>query len=572
MNVPRATATASSTWTSASSKNGPYSSIAIREQAASLMNQIRSDVKSHKRLFSVESEGQAAESSQRALQAATEHLAQLAAEEEDQPVYEGDTELISDEDSTERGIPIGPNAPTSTTTWRPPRTHHRRSPADETNDHLDDGLAQMSLDGHEPLTRIAAPVFTEPTPQPPPPPAGPAQQSNGRVAFLSPHGGASPAYPSSSIRAGRNDDLTRFVSSSTASGGTVASGSTASFVKHQGPKHMTHISPSDIPPMPERVGKMVFDRETMKWVKTESSGPATRPSGTMRTDGSNESEDPFKDIESLRDESPTRDGADANGRDTDDDDKSDDMSLDKSRLDVQDESEPEDAEEAELVSFSFDGASAELPAVRVQLPSTIDSETEEEDEEPGRDEQDTATTGPTVSTNHLDDSIFSNDDSQTAQLPLPTEPALEDTPPHMLAPPGGPVSTPQPSARLSHANPPTPIIRSVLKSGSVTPLSAAKEVSHNVLHTPANKLSHRRSVSFSDGKRDGPIRGLGRKLYTPDGTVDTDTGSLSDGGLSEQGAALIPSARSKRIAEMLEGLGGSDSCEWFVPHCTIVHV
>lgn len=47
----------------------------------------------------------------------------------------------------------------------------------------------------------------------------------------------------------------------------------------------------------------------------------------------------------------------------------------------------------------------------------------------------------------------------------------------------------------------TPIIRSALKSNSATP---------NQRVTPMQKMGHRRSVSFSDGKRDGPIRGLTR--------------------------------------------------------------
>ena len=69
-------------------------------------------------------------------------------------------------------------------------------------------------------------------------------------------------------------------------------------------------------------------------------------------------------------------------------------------------------------------------------------------------------------------------------------------------------------------------------------------------------------VSFSDGKRDGPIAGLGRNLPTPDGSVDIDPGSLSDSSSSGPSNALIPSARSKRIADMLEDL--EDTCERYL--------
>src|SRR6202042_3803068 len=50
---------------------------------------------------------------------------------------------------------------------------------------------------------------------------------------------APPIYPSNSVRLGANDDLNRFVSSSTAtSGTTLTAGSAGSFVKHAGPGHV----------------------------------------------------------------------------------------------------------------------------------------------------------------------------------------------------------------------------------------------------------------------------------------------------------------------------------------------
>ncbi|KAF7365457.1 Sin component scaffold protein cdc11 [Mycena venus] len=70
---------------------------------------------------------------------------------------------------------------------------------------------------------------------------------------------------------------------------------------------------------------------------------------------------------------------------------------------------------------------------------------------------------------------------------------------------------------------------SAMKSTSATPSSALKDPNRTRFRTP--RRTHRRSVSFSDGKRDGPIRGL---------------------------SSVEPSARSKRIAEML---ARSDSSE-----------
>ena len=154
---------------------------------------------------------------------------------------------------------------------------------------------------------------------------------------------------------------------------------------------------------------------------------------------------------------------------------------------------------------------------------------------------------------------------------------MQDTPPHMLVPPShlphsshpssSNLATPQvaSSSQSTHGGPTfTPVIRSALKSGSVTPISAMKPPHRGRLQTPAQKLTHRRSVSFSDGKREGPIVGLGRNLPTPDGSVVlSDPGSLSEGDdVAEPGTstALVPSVRSKRIAEMLEGL--EDTCEF----------
>jgi hypothetical protein len=51
-------------------------------------------------------------------------------------------------------------------------------------------------------------------------------------------------------------------------------------------------------------------------------------------------------------------------------------------------------------------------------------------------------------------------------------------------------------------------------------------------------------VSFSDGKREGPIRGVGRNAGVNVGGVDED----------EKGAVFVPSVRSKRIADMMEDL------------------
>ena len=96
--------------------------------------------------------------------------------------------------------------------------------------------------------------------------------------------------------------------------------------------------------------------------------------------------------------------------------------------------------------------------------------------------------------------------------------------------------------------------------------------------TPANKYRHCRSVSFSDGKHDGPIRGLGRG---EDGGAETstsaETGAETTGteletpaGAGAGASSFVPSARSKRLENMLAGLVDSSSASSRVQLALIV--
>ncbi|EKM49632.1 uncharacterized protein PHACADRAFT_265191 [Phanerochaete carnosa HHB-10118-sp] len=321
---------------------------------------------------------------------------------------------------------------------------------------------------------------------------------------------------------------------------------------------MTHISPDDLPPLPDRVGKMVFDRQIMKWVKATAQGPP--PTGLLRRDGSNESLDPFRDFESIRDDSPPL--PEAQGHE---EQEEVDMSLDASRVEQARDSEPEDAEEAELMSFSFDASAEPLAVQAVEAPNSQDS---------SDGVASTETSGQFPSANLAD----SFDAPHTAVQDLQQEPALEDTPPHQLATHTAEraAATPQSAAHATNVqgsssssssssiNPaPTPL-RSALKSTSATPVSAMRNPGRGRLETPAPRISHRRSVSFSDGRREGPIAGLGRNqpTPTPDGSILDDSAfdaefaefAEPDSGAPSTSTALVPSTRSKRIAEMLEGL------------------
>jgi hypothetical protein len=267
------------------------------------------------------------------------------------------------------------------------------------------------------------------------------------------------------------------------------------------------IAPEDVPALPERVGKMVFDKVMMKWVKATALAVAGVNEENLKehtggTEG--ESEDPFRDIESLREDDSGMSVEGAMGR------------IDE-RF--------EDEEEMELMSFSFDGSSAVVQVMTgVETDDMGDQTTDSEDEvEP---------------TGERDEGFVSEDDVQHADRASPQRPVS-------MALLVANFGTPQPAQGGPSTAPATPVIRSALKSSSATPVSALKDP-QGKYQTPVGKHGHhhRRSVSFSDGKRDGPIRGLGR---------------TTDGG-SGGGVGFVPSARSKRIADMMVDL--EESGEW----------
>lgn len=86
---------------------------------------------------------------------------------------------------------------------------------------------------------------------------------------------------------------------------TMDNANSASFVKHKGPpppvshgraKNVRYIAPTDLPNIPEQVGKMMFDRNQMRWVKAVSTTMSAMTEGS-----SNSSGDIFEGIDSFRD-------------------------------------------------------------------------------------------------------------------------------------------------------------------------------------------------------------------------------------------------------------------------------
>ncbi len=109
--------------------------------------------------------------------------------------------------------------------------------------------------------------------------------------------------PLSPIRGDINaDDLARFVSSTTFPTSTTIS---TSFVKHPGPGVGPRvIRPGDVQGIvPEKVGKMRYDQEQMRWVK-EGLGRVDEAGESRVGGGSEESEDVFAGMESLKEAFP----------------------------------------------------------------------------------------------------------------------------------------------------------------------------------------------------------------------------------------------------------------------------
>jgi hypothetical protein len=256
---------------------------------------------------------------------------------------------------------------------------------------------------------------------------------------------------------------------------------------------------------------MVFDKVMMRWVKATLMEPPRggEGGGGRSAEIDAESEDPFRDIESLREDSLVGDGIGEQVSPL----------MDNSDID-----EVVDEEEMELTSFSFDGPShTHMPAASLSEDDTTDSDDDDDDV--------------------TDISALSASHSLAGPPEVAFDPYSSDEETHHEHAPAVVKIAPGPPREVSV---PTPI-RSALKSTVASPAVILVDPVISSHRTPASKSGHRRSVSFSDGKREGPIRGLGRSTHA-DSSDDELTGQV----LGE--LPFEPSARSKRIGEMLDGL------------------
>jgi protein NUD1 len=489
-----------------STKPEPFPSSSYRMQAAALMSQIKNDMKGSKRIFSGDSEvSRITHVDDRSLSIlpSPDSLCSPASSDDKENNHNHSQQSFSN--ASDHSFKFRPRLKAS-----PRKLLRRLSAADEVDRELAEVVSNITvednLNSHVPIIQINS----EPT------------------LFLAPPSNLQPTYPSSSAQTATGEDFNRFVSTSTASGTTLTAGSVPSFAKHPGAVQIHRILPNDVPILPERVGRMIYDKVMMKWVKSTAMVSAGIIEDDSRERGTEEtSNDPFRDIHSLNgDRSHGRVVASEEGIAN-----SDEQPLNTGMEDVVDE------EEAELNSFSFDAAFpvVENGPTNMQMDGPDGDITTDSEDDIGVNELSLAMPGPDQC-----DNFDSEDESEPEPGPSTLRLFPSIIPQHAVD-----IGTPSHAQRDRKAA--TPVIRSVLKSTSATPASVLKDASRSRHKTPPNKTDRRRhrSVSFSDGKRDGPIRGLGRNARKHDDYARSESDRF------------VPSVRSKRIAHMMNDLEDS---------------
>lgn len=242
LNVPTSTerTASSSGGTLNSNGSGPYSSSTYRQQAAALMAQIKSDMKGNKRIFSGDSE-----------------MSHVTAHFDDEITHVAPLTTAIHDKENQREVTrhhhrrVSSSGSARVRASPRPRTHRPLEPTAEVEGALAADISKLSLARRRPSFLIPTHPVTIVV----------------NSAFLGP---PTAAHPTATLRSGTNEDLNRFVSSSTASGTTLTAGSVPACVKHQGPAQLRTIAPQDMPMLPDRMGDMMFDKVMMKCVQAES--------------------------------------------------------------------------------------------------------------------------------------------------------------------------------------------------------------------------------------------------------------------------------------------------------------
>lgn len=309
---------------------------------------------------------------------------------------------------------------------------------------------------------------------------------------------------------------------------------------------------------PRVVGRMEYDQEKMMWVKVRD------PKGERETRAlSEEDEDPFKDMDSTRGSGGMRKLEEENeNEEVEEEEEQEKTYLSEEQEQQHDTSPTKSSPPPTPLNLSSRREFTRTTHRTASFDSTPFDDAAEGPREdgfpvPGA----TSFRSPTVEEERDSVKSFQFPSSSSISLsPPPTQAAA--LPPPLLhhahsAPPILPMnptstSTPLPSHRQ---------VARIASGGGlrpfVTPVSVLKKRSPG---TPAagdggGETPHRRSVSFSDGRKVGKIKDLrvdgeeeeGRKVGLFEKSLASATGNRS--------SVFLPSARGARIQNMLEGLG-----------------
>lgn len=306
--------------------------------------------------------------------------------------------------------------------------------------------------------------------------------------------------------------MNRFVSSSSTNHTqTNTARSAGSYVKHPGPPvpGVRQIVPSDLPAeaLPERVGRMVYDRAAMRW-RQEADGNIS------------ESEDPFRDFDSFA-----------------------------STVEGQEESEEEEPQPMKQ---------ANEHEIEMEHDSASDSNVTLND--PDR----TSTGQKAAQTTVTYDSDVSTELNVVDVSPLasPINPDGDDLKLYEPSPKAAPTELDDRDARESEIHGEGPVhveitaarpvgpLRPALKSATSTPAASAGSSRRSTLDCPPmSNGPSRRSVSFSDGRLSGKIRGLSIRDIAND--TPSEVTSLT---LAPTESEAAPSSRMQRIGNLLDAL------------------
>ncbi|KIR30300.1 leucine repeat containing protein [Cryptococcus deuterogattii LA55] len=337
------------------------------------------------------------------------------------------------------------------------------------------------------------------------------------------------------------DDINRYMSSSTHATSTTVS---TSFVKHRGPRvalnHgsspvMRMIRPDDVEGVvPDKIGKMRYDRIQMRWVR--ELGPVDE-AGESRLTGSEESVDVFAGIESLPGHLEDPSGSSGQMPTT----HRLDESLREHKREIQENADDEQS-----------GVERHETRSSVSITSDRDDDTVEDcpDLSPIELEGDSTSEPMRIIEKSKERSTPS---SATSVFPNTSHHgAIHDVPSATL------LLTPTPSAFAQKP------IRSALRNAATPADKPKKRQGWSDEATPGpiarnttSASSGKRSVSFSDGKKAGKIIDLEVEMRTTRWQTSTKEGCAD---IFERESAVgdrsfLPSARTRRIQGLLDDMG-----------------